>query len=279
MEPPHRIRYDFALMSSLQSPGIGPMLREWRTRRRKSQFDLAGESHVSPRHLSFVETGRAQPSRDMVLLLAEHLDIPLRERNVLLTAAGFAPIFPQRPLESPEMAAARQTVELVLAGHEPFPALAVDRHWNLVASNRAVTVLLTGINSEQLQPPINVLRLSLHPAGLAPKIANYHEWRNHLLARLDRQIETSGDPVLHELSRELRSLPASPLSAPVPEKAAAYDGIAIPFELLTDAGKLTFLSTTTVFGTPVDITLAELAIESFFPADSRTAEIMRELCH
>jgi hypothetical protein len=175
------------------------------------------------------------------------------------------------------MAAARQTVELVLRGHEPFPALAVDRHWNLVSANRAVSPLLASVDTELLKPPVNVLRLSLHPAGLAPQIANYHQWRGHLLERLEGQVESSGDPVLHGLLLELRALPAPPAAKDSPAKTGLSTDIALPFELITGAGKLSFLSTSTVFGTPLDVTLAELAIESFFPADEHTAEAMREI--
>src|SRR6185436_13787809 len=168
---------------------IGDHLREWRQRRRLSQLDLALEADISARHLSFLETGRAQPSRDMVLHLAERLEVPLRERNLLLVAAGFAPVFPERPLADRALQPARKAVELVLAGHEPYPALAVDRHWTLVAANKAVAPLLAGVDATLLKPPVNVLRLSLHPKGLARRIANLAEWRAHLLARLRRQIE------------------------------------------------------------------------------------------
>ena len=195
----------------ISSVPVGSLLREWRQRRRMSQLDLALEAEISARHLSFIETGRSQPSREMVLQLTERLDIPLRERNVLLVAAGYAPIFPEKTLDDPALAAARRAVDLVLKGHEPFPALAVDRHWNLIASNAAVPPLLIGADPSLLRPPINVLRLSLHPDGLAPRIANLAEWRAHLLARLRRQIEISADKVLVELLNELAALPA-PLS-------------------------------------------------------------------
>ena len=188
---------------------LGDHLRDWRRRRRMSQLDLACEADISARHLSFLETGRSLPSREMVLHLAERLDVPLRERNVLLVAAGYAPVFAERPLSDPALQAARSAVDLVLKGHEPYPALAVDRHWTLVAANDAVTRLLAGTASALLRPPVNVLRLSLHPEGLAPRIANLQEWRTHLLARLRRQIEVSADPILVELMNELRSYPAA----------------------------------------------------------------------
>ena len=251
---------------------VGNLLREWRGRRRMSQLDLACEADISTRHLSFVETGRAQPSRDMILHLAERLEVPLRERNALLVAAGYAPVFPERPLADPALSAARRAVDLVLSGHEPHPALAIDRHWTLVASNHAVTPLLAGAEPALLRPPVNVLRLSLHPAGLAPRIANLRQWRSHLLARLQHQIDVTADPPLLELMSELRDYPVPDGDATVRDVSEEeYAGIVVPLQLVTDAGVLAFFSTTTVFGTPVDITLSELAVESFFPADAHTA--------
>jgi transcriptional regulator with XRE-family HTH domain len=263
-------------MKSIQPRPVGQMLREWRLRRRLSQLDLACEAEISTRHLSFVETGRSWPSREMVLKLAERLEVPLRERNVLLTGAGFAPVFRERPLTDPALKPAREALDLVLAGHEPYPALAIDRHWMLVATNNAVKRLLAGVDASLLAPPVNVLRLSLHPAGLAPRIANYQEWRSHLLARLQQQIRLTADPVSVELLKELRSYPppAAHFQA-LPENVDDLAGIVVPFQLLSEAGVLCFVSTTTVFGTPVEVTLSELALESFFPADTRTAEILR----
>ncbi|HEX9490720.1 MAG TPA: transcriptional regulator, partial [Stellaceae bacterium] len=203
------------------------------------------------------------------------LEIPLRDRNMLLVAAGYAPVFPERPLGDPALGAARKAIDLVLAGHEPYPALAVDRHWNMVAANAIVGWLMGGVDAALLKPPVNVLRLSLHPKGLAPRIANLAEWRAHLLARLRRQIDLSADPVLAALLTELRGYPA-PFSV-APKATAEYGDIVVPFRLTSPAGILSFFSTTTVFGTPVDITLAELALESFFPADAATAESLRRL--
>lgn len=255
---------------------VGDLLREWRQRRRLSQLDAALQAEISARHLSFIETGRAQPSRDMVLHLAELLDVPLRERNTLLMAAGFAPMFKERPLSDPALQPAREAVELVLKGHEPYPALAIDRHWTLLASNSAVPPLLRGIDESLLQPPLNVLRLSLHPDGLAPRIVNLSEWRAHLLTRLRRQIEVSADTVLTQLLEELASYPAPDgADAHVAEIAHRSTSIAVPLRLQSDAGVLSFISTTTVFGTPIDITLAELALETFFPADAATASLLR----
>lgn len=256
---------------------VGEVLREWRQRRRLSQLDLALDADISTRHLSFMETGRSLPSRDMVLRLAERLDMPLRERNALLVAAGYAPMFSERSLDDPLLQPARKAMELVLAGHEPYPALAIDRHWHLVTSNRAVPPLLAGIDPSLLQPPVNVLRLSLHPGGLAPRIANYAQWRAHLFERLRRQIEVSGDPFLVKLLNELDAYPAPATAAAQAGGAHEFGGVVVPFRLATEAGILSFISTTTVFGTPVDVTLSELALESFFPADAATAEVLRQL--
>ncbi|AWK89150.1 helix-turn-helix domain-containing protein [Azospirillum thermophilum] len=257
---------------------VGDLLRDWRKRRGLSQLDLACEADISARHVSFLETGRSQPSRTMLLHLAERMDIPLRDRNALLVAAGFAPVFSEHRLEDPEMQAARQAVDLVLTGHEPHPALAVDRHWTLVAANRAVAPLLAGAAAELLQPPVNVLRLSLHPSGVAPRIENLAQWREHVLHRLTRQIDVSADPVLVALRDELKGYPVPcPPSRPGRlEAASPHDGVVVPLRLRTPAGVLGFFSTTTVFGTAVDVTLSELAIEAFFPADAATAEAMRQ---
>jgi transcriptional regulator with XRE-family HTH domain len=239
-----------------------------------TQLDLALEAEISTRHLSFIETGRAQPSRAMLFRLAEQLQLPLRERNALLVAGGFAPAFPERPLADPALRAPRAAIELLLEAHEPYPALAIDRHWTLVAANGAVTRLLQGVAPSLLEPPVNVLRLSLHPEGLGPRIANRAEWRAHLLMRLRRQVTTSGDPVLADLLRELTAL-AAPHDDGRENGGADYADVIVPFKLITPAGVLSFISTTTVFGTPLDITLSELAIESFFPADAATADRLR----
>jgi transcriptional regulator with XRE-family HTH domain len=259
---------------------VGELLRSWRQRRGLSQLDLAMHADISTRHVSFMETGRSQPSRPMVIHLAERLEVPLRDRNALLIAAGYAPVYAERSLDDPALAAARQAVDLVLTGHEPYPALAVDRHWQLVAANRAVAPLLAGAAAELLQPPVNVLRLSLHPSGLAPRIDNLRQWRDHVVARLFHQVEVSADPVLAALYEELRNyaMPEADRSAvDRPGHMEAYGDVVVPFRLRTDQGVLSFFSTTTVFGTAVDITLSELAIESFFPADAATADTLRRV--
>lgn len=258
---------------------FGQLLRQWRQQRRLSQLDLALDAEISARHLSYLETGKSQPSREMLLRLAERLQVPLRERNAMLIAAGYAPMFPERPLTDASMAPARRAIERVLAGHEPFPALAVDRHWTLVMANAAVAPLLAGVSPALLEGPVNVLRLSLHPEGLAPRIVNLPHWRSHLLARLHQQIEASADPVLRALLDELQDYPVPPapqVAGPLPPQDD-LGGVAMTLQLATGHGVLSFISTTTVFGTPVDLTLAELALETFFPADAHTAEALPAL--
>ena len=253
---------------------VGRLLREWRQRRHLSQLDLACDADISTRHLSFIETGRSSPSRDMVLRLAERLEVPLRARNALLTAAGFAPMFPERALADPALDPARLAIDRWLAAHEPFPALAVDRHWTLVAGNGAATRLMGDVDPSLRTPGINVLRLSLHPAGLASRIVNFIEWRTHVLSRLRRQVDVSADPVLRELAAELAAYPI-PETSQAPTSGQSYGDVIVQLRLATDAGVLSFLSTTTIFGTPVDVTLSEIALESFFPADEQTAAALR----
>lgn len=258
-----------------QDLNFGERLREWRQRRRLSQLELAAEAELSTRHLSFVETGRAKPSREMVLRLCEALELPLRSRNELLVAAGHAPSYPERSFDDAASDEARAAVQRILDAHMPFPALAIDRQWNLVAHNGAVPLLMAGASSELLQPPVNVLRLSLHPDGVASRIANLAEWKHHILDRLRHQIWHSADPVLESLWEELRTYPAPASKTPLRTKSGVP--IAVPLVLESSAGPLSFLSTTTVFGTPVEVTLSELAIESFFPADQATAERLRKM--
>jgi transcriptional regulator with XRE-family HTH domain len=251
---------------------VGPLLRDWRRRRRLSQLDLALEAGVSARHLSFVETGRSRPSAGMVLNLADRLDVPLRERNRLLLSAGLAPAYAEHAFDDTALEPARQTVESILRAHEPFPALAVDRRWNLVAANRAVRALLAGAAARLLAPPVNVLRLSLHPDGLAPRIDNLAQWRAHVLGRLRRQVAVGGSGELGALLDELAAYPGGEA-----HDEPAAPGIVVPLRFRTPHGVLSFISTTTVFGTPLEITLAELALESFFPADAASAAMLRSL--
>jgi transcriptional regulator with XRE-family HTH domain len=252
---------------------FGLQLKSWRQRRRMSQLDLAVEAEVSCRHLSFVETGRSRPSREMVLRLADRLEVPLRARNALLLAAGFAPGYSERSFDDPALDQARTAVQRILDGHSPYPALAVDRHWNMVACNPIVPKLLAGVSAVLLAPPANVLRLSLHPDGLAAAIVNLAEWKRHLIDRLKGQIAISADPELEALREELQAYPA-PASRTPPDPSSA---IVVPLVLETPAGRLSLFSTTTMFGTPVEVTLSEIAIESFFPADRETAELLRTM--
>jgi transcriptional regulator with XRE-family HTH domain len=247
--------------------GVGELLREWRQRRRLSQLDLSLRAGISSRHLSFIETGRAAPSRSMVLHLTEELGVPLRERNRLLLAAGFAPVFSETPLGSAGLAAVSEAMRQVLAGHEPYPAAVVDRSWHLVDGNSGIALLTAGVAPDLLEPPVNVLRVTLHPAGLAPRILNLGQWRGHLLARLRQQVEVTADPELAALYDELLGYPGGG------DGAAAGDvGFVVPLRIRQGGAELAFVSTVTTFGTPLDVTVAELVIESFFPADDATRE-------
>lgn len=242
----------------------GNLLRHWRQRRRLTQMELSLRASVSSRHLSFVETGRSTPSRAMLLGLAEHLDVPLRERNALLTAAGYAPVYPEHELDAPQMEAVRAAINGLLASHEPYPALVVDRWWNLVAANVSIGLLTEGVAPELLSPPMNVLRASLHPDGLAPRIRNRGQWRAHVLTRLQRQIDRTADPELERLHAELTGYQGGT------DATHPFNAIAVPLIVSTPAGDLHLLSTVTSFGTALDITLADLSIESFLPADPTT---------
>jgi transcriptional regulator with XRE-family HTH domain len=252
-----------------ERPAFGVLLREWRQRRHVSQLDLAISADVSARHVSFLETGRSRPSREMVLRLAERLDVPLRDRNPLLLAAGFAPSYPRRALDDPAMTPVRAAVDAILAGYEPYPALVVDRGWNLVAANAGVAPLTAATAASLREPPVNVLRLSLHPDGLAPHIVNLAQWRGHVLGRLGREAAAAGDEGLAELLRELTDYPGGI------EPAGPDHAVAVPLRIRLGGRELAFLSTVTTFGTALDITAAELSIEAFLPADPDTAAALR----
>jgi transcriptional regulator with XRE-family HTH domain len=255
---------------------VGDHIREWRRRRRLSQLAFALEAEISQKHLSFIESGRAAPSRDMVLRLAEHLQVPLRERNAMILAAGYAPAFPERPLDDPALKPARAAIELILKGHEPYPALAVDRHWTLISANAAASRLMALVTDRSLlEGKANVLRISLSPGGLAPHILHLGSWRAHLLERLRQQVTVTGDEALGALLGELQSLPCD--DAAEPASAVPFGGIALPLQLRTPAGVLSLITTTTVFGTPIDVTLSELALETFFPADAATAALLQAM--
>ncbi|GAB2538333.1 helix-turn-helix domain-containing protein [Nocardia heshunensis] len=250
----------------------GDLLRHWRTTRRLSQLELAGRAETSTRHLSFIETGRATPSRHMLLHLSDELDIPLRERNRMLLAAGYAPVYAEPALDNPAMTPIREALRQILTGLEPHPALAIDAGWTMVDANAGIAVFLTGIDPALLTPPINALRLTLHPDGMASHIVNLAEWRGHIFERLQRQIDVTGSPELIALLHELRAYPGGeePPGLPDPDQAV------VPLRLRLDDQELVFLSVTTVFGTPMNVTVAELAIEAFLPADATTAAILRD---
>lgn len=259
--------------NDLETPATcGDLIRTWRQRRHLSQLELSSQVHVSTRHLSFVETGRARPSREMVLHLAEHLDVPLRDRNQLLLSAGFAPVYPESSLHSPQMMAIRGAVRKLLAGHDPYPAVVVDRWWNLVEANASLLLLTAGVAPHLLEPPINVLRLSLHPDGIAPQIQNMGEWRGHLLGRLRRQVALTADPELADLLEELEGYPSDQAD----EEMHGPGEVVVPLRIRVDGADLAMLSTVATFGTPLDVTVAELVIETFFPADEATGTWLRE---
>jgi transcriptional regulator with XRE-family HTH domain len=251
-------------VTGISSPPVGDLLRDWRQRRRLSQLDLAAIAEVSTRHLSWVETGRSRPTAQMILRLAESMDVPLRERNALLLAGGFAPAYAETALGTPPLGPVLDALRALLAAHEPFPAVIVDRAWEMVEANAGIAPLVAGVAPALLEPPVNVLRLSLHPHGLAPRIVNLAEWRAHLLARLSREAATTADPVLTDLLTELRGYPGGERTVPPGGQ------VVVPLRVRHGAAVLSFLSTTTVFGTPQDITVQELALEAFYPADATT---------
>jgi transcriptional regulator with XRE-family HTH domain len=257
--------------SRSRTAGAGPLLREWRQRRRLSQLDLSCEADVSTRHLSYVETGRARPSRQFLLHVAEHLDVPLRGRNELLVAAGFAPLYGETDLEDPDMAPVRAALDLVLGHHEPFPALVVDRTWRLVRANAGVGLLLEGVDPALLDGDVNVLRLSLHPDGLGRRMLDLGAFSAHVLTRLRRQAALTGDPALTALHDELSGYPGVRTEG-VPDSPP---GVVLPVRLSTTLGELSFFTTAAVFGTAADVTLAELTVEQFFPADAATDAAVR----
>jgi len=255
---------------------VGVLLREWRARRRVSQLDLSLSVGVSARHLSFIETGRSRPSPEMVLALAEGLEIPLRERNTLLLAAGFAPHYPSRPLEDPALSPARDAVQRLLDAHDPYPGVVIDRCWNIVGANAAASALTAGLPEELLGPPVNIYRLSLHPAGLAGRTLNFGEWAGYLLHQLQRTIALTGDPVLRALDKEVRGYRGVETAAKPWGTPSDSASLLVPFELDLGGGRqLSMFTTLTTFGTPLDVTLAELAVELFYPADAESARLLR----
>ncbi len=259
-------------------PRVGALLREWRKRQRRSQLELALDAGVSARHLSFVETGRSTPSPEMVLRLAERLDVPLRERNQLLLAAGYAPAIPERSLQAPELAPVREALDLILTGHDPYPAVVVDRGWNLVAANSAMAAMATWVDPALLEPPVNVMRVGLHPRGLARWIINLGEVRAYFLGRLARQVAITGDGDLAALLEEVTGYPAPEHEHDFASDTTASQIVTPLMRMRTpDGDELSFFATVATFGTAVEVTTSELSIELTFPADAATAETMRNL--
>jgi transcriptional regulator with XRE-family HTH domain len=256
---------------------VGELVRDWRRSRRMSQLDLSIETGISARHLSFVETGRSRPSPELILRLAEHLDVPLAERNTMLLAGGYAPAYSTRQLSDPQLAPIRAAVRKIIAGHHPYPALLIDQHWQLLEANPAVSLFTAGADPSLLSPPINVLRLSLHPDGMAPRIVNLPEWREHLLTRLRHQAISTNDPDMHALHEELRGYPGGDGHPPPASHPAGR--VFVPLRYRHNDLDLSFVSTTTVFGTPLDVTVTGLAVEAFFPADTDTSAALHACAH
>lgn len=266
-------------MSPAKTAGgeVGELLRKWRTRRQLTQLDLALEAGVSARHLSFIETGRSRPSAEMILRLAEQLEVPLRERNRMLLAAGYAPSFPELSIDAPAMAQVREALDVILAGHEPNPAVVVDRHWNLVAANKTMVALVKGVDKSLLEPPINVMRLGLHPRGLAATAVNIAQLRDYFIGRLEHQVAISGDPELAVLLEEVSGYPATP-GEPGPAFGAGNGNILTPvMRMRIPEGEFSFFFSIATFGTAVEVTASELSVELGFPADEATAEALRKL--
>jgi len=259
------------LAAPLTKAPVGQLLRQWRERRRLSQLELSIQAEISTRHLSFVETGRSRPTPEMILKLTEHLDVPLRERNQLLLAGGYAPAYPQHGLDAPELASVRHALRQVLAGHEPHPALVMNRWWEMLDANAAVPVLVAGCAAELLEPPVNVLRLSLHPDGMAGRIENLAQWRTHLLGQVRRRAEQTGDERLAELHAELESYPGGQ------DMSVPANNVVLPLRLRHDTGTLSFFSISAAVETAADVTVDELVIESFYPADQETEQRLRAL--
>ncbi|UNO43722.1 helix-turn-helix transcriptional regulator [Streptomyces sp. MST-110588] len=254
---------------------MGALLREWRDRRRISQLELAIRADSSARHISFIETGRSRPSQEMVLRLAEHLDVPVRERNALLVAAGYAPRFPETSMDAPSMKALRSCMDRLLTGYEPFPALVLDGMYNVQAANRGIMMLMEGVDEELLRPPLNAMRITLHPGGLAPRIRNFLEWRQDLFTQMNRQLAVVRSAPLRALYEEVSGYPLPKGGREVSAVAGNRASFALPMIIEHGGRVLSFISTIATFNTPMDVTVSELALETFLPADPETAEYLK----
>ncbi|MEV7194722.1 helix-turn-helix transcriptional regulator [Streptomyces sp. NPDC093510] len=259
-----------------RASGVGPLLRGWRERRRVSQLELALRADSSARHISFVETGRSRPSEEFLLRIADHLDVPVRDRNSLLLAAGYAPRFRETSLDDPAMGTLREGLEQLLAGYEPYPALVVDARYDVVAANRGITMMLGGIPDHLLAPPLNAMRLTLHPEGLAPRIRNLREWRGHLLHQMERQIALQRSDALRAVYEEVAAYPVADPGVDAFEAGAEVPYFALPLRIEHDGHVLSFISSISTFNTPMDVTVAELAIETLLPADPATSKYLQE---
>ncbi len=264
-------RYRRGMTTAATATPVGRLLRDWRERRRLSQLELSIQADISTRHLSFVETGRSRPTPEMIVKLTEHLEVPLRERNQLLLAGGYAPMYPHHGLDAPELASVRAALRLVLTGHAPYPAIVINRYWELLDANAAVALMTAGCAAHLFEPPVNVLRLSLHPDGLAPRIRNLAQWRAHLLGQVEHRAAETGDERLRDLLEELRGYPGGS------DPTVPANNVVLPLQLEHESGVLSFFSIAAVVETAADVTVDELSIESFYPADQDTAHRLRTL--
>jgi transcriptional regulator with XRE-family HTH domain len=264
------------VMTAIAPPNVkvGPLVREWRMRRRRSQLDLALEVGVSARHLSFVETGRSKPSPELVLSLADHLDVPLRDRNVFMLAAGYAPRYQRTPLDDPSMAQVRAALQKLLDGHDPYPGVVIDRSWNVVLANPAAARLTAGLPAELTSPRLNVFRVCLHPDGLAAQTLNFKEWATYLLGQLRRLDSLSNDPEVSALVEEVNQYPTVLALDAAGDRIPEEPPLLVPWDVRLGDHELSLFTTLTTFGTPRDITLDELAVELFYPANDVTAQLL-----
>lgn len=267
------------MMTVIAAPNVkvGPLVREWRMRRRRSQMDLALDVGVSTRHLSFVETGRSKPSPELLLSLADHLDVPLRDRNVFMLAAGYAPRYRRTPLDDPSMSRVRAALQQLLDGHDPYPGIVIDRSWNVVLANPAAARLTASLPDELTTSKINVFRACLHPDGLAGQTLNFEEWSGYLMGQLRRLETMTNDPEVSDLLDEVEQYPTVVTSEAARDSTPEELPLLVPWNLRIGDNRLSLFTTLTTFGTPRDITLDEVAVELFYPADEATAQLLADV--